>query len=202
MPGWADVPAASALAEPMDDTNLEPGTVLIAPHPTETIEILATPRETADRYRLKLTTPPGGGPGIRGLRTHIHPGFVERFRCVSGAMTVRVGSEVRDLAPGDEADVPSGVKHGFVATGSQGLVAEVEVVFTPPGPRPEADLVAFWADVDGLIREGRVSPRTGMPPLTHLAALLDQVPEAFRQPGLAGLLMKPLAILGRLRGYR
>ena len=181
---------------------LGPGTVLIAPHPTETVEILATPQQTTDRYRLRLTTPPGGGPGIRGLGPHVHPGFIERFHCVSGAMTMRVGSKLQDIGPGEGAEAPPGVIHGFSSSGDEPLVAEVEIVFTPPGPRPEADLVAFWAIVDGLIRRGDVNAKTGMPALLHLAVLIDQFPEAFRQPGVAGWLTKPLAMLGRIRGYR
>lgn len=74
--------------------------------------------------------------------------------------------------------------------------AHVEIVFTPPGPRPQADLVAHWASVDQLIREGRINERTGMPPLLQLAVLLDRVPEAFRMPGPAGWLMKRWPPLG------
>jgi quercetin dioxygenase-like cupin family protein len=185
----------------MDELSLEPGRVLIAPHPTETVEILATPRETGDRYRLRLRAPPDGGPGIRGRGVHAHPGFVEAFTCVSGAMTVRIGSEIWDLAPGETAEVPPDTVHGFVGASDAPLVVDVAIVFTPPGPRPEADLVAFWATVDRLIRQGRVNPRTGMPPLPQLVVLLDTVPEAFRQPGIAGWLIKPLALWGRLRGH-
>jgi len=175
--------------------------VLIAPHPTESVEILETPRQTGDRYRFRLRAPPGGGPGIEGRGVHAHPGFVESFQCVSGAMKMRVGSELSELSPGQGAEVPPDVVHGFVGVGERPLVVDVEIIFTAPGPRPEADLVVFWATVDRLIREGSVSERTGMPPLLQLVALLDRVPEAFRLPGITGWLMRPLAVLGRLRGY-
>ena len=115
---------------------------------------------------------------------------------------MRVGSELQDIDPGDGAEAPPGVIHGFSGRGEEPLVADVEIIFTPPGPRPEADLVAYWAIVDGLIRRGDVNAKTGMPPLLHLAVLLDRFPEAFRQPGAAGWLMIPLAMLGRMRGYR
>lgn len=88
------------------------------------------------------------------------------------------------------------------AGGHSVSVRDVDLVFTPPGPRSEADLVAFWVDLDKLARSGRTKPRTGMPPLPQLAVLLDDVPEAFTQPGIPGLLLKPLAVLRRLRGYR
>lgn len=185
----------------MEENRLEPGRVLIAPHPTETIEILETPDQTGDRYRLRLRAPPGGGPGIRGRGVHAHPGFVESFRCVSGAMKVRVGSQIGDLSPGQYAEVAPDTVHGFVGAGDEPLVVDVDIVFTPPGPRPQADLVTFWATVDELIRDGSISHRTGMPHLLQLAALLDRVPEAFRMPGPVGRLIKPLAVVGHFLGY-
>jgi hypothetical protein len=115
-------------------------------------------------------------------------------------MTVRVGSRLQDIQPGEDAEVPPGTVHGFLSIGDEPLVAEVEMIFTPPGHRPEADLICFWAIVDELVRDRHVSSRTGMPPLLQLVSLLDEFPEAFKQPGVAGWLMKPLAILGRLRG--
>jgi mannose-6-phosphate isomerase-like protein (cupin superfamily) len=179
-----------------------PGTVLKAPHPTETVEVLATPDETSDRYRVRLTAPPGGGSGIRGLGPHVHRGLVEVFRVVDGAMRVRVGDATWDVSDQNAVEVPAGAVHGFVNIGDGPLVVDLDLVFTPPGPRPEADLVTFWVMLDRLIRDGRTSRRTGMPPLPQLAVLLERVPEAFTQPGAAGLLMRPLAMLGRLQGYR
>ena len=118
-------------------------------------------------------------------------------------MTVRVGDQMWDVSGHDDVEVkvPAGTLHGFLNIGENPLVLDVDLVFTPPGPRPEADLVTFWVMLDGLIRDGRSSRRTGMPPLLHLAVLLGRVPDAFTQPGIAGLLMRPLAVLGRLRGY-
>jgi hypothetical protein len=43
---------------------VEPGTIL--KFPTETMEITATPEQTGDRYWVKMTVSPGGGPGIKG----------------------------------------------------------------------------------------------------------------------------------------
>src|SRR5918996_6070121 len=139
------------------------GRVLVAPHPTERIEILSTPAETPDRYRLRLTAPPRGGPGITGLGPHRHSGLVEEFCLVSGAMTVRIGREIKNVVPGDEVAAPAGTIHGFRGTGDDPLVVDVDLVFTAPGPRPSADLVQFWAIVDRLIRERKTDPRTGMP---------------------------------------
>ena len=171
--------------------------------PLETSEIVATPETTGDRYRIRATALEGGGPGIRGDGPHTHPGLVEVFRVVSGKMTLRLRKDFLNLGPGDEAEVPSGVVHGFVNPGPEPLVIDVDFVFTPPGPRPEADVVRFSAVLDALTRAGHVSRRSGMPSWSQMAVLLsDRFPEAAAQPGISGLLMRFLAVWGRLRGLR
>lgn len=170
--------------------------------PDESSEVVATPETTGDRYRVIGTTPPGGGPGIKGTGPHLHPGLIEIFRCVSGTMTVRVGKDLVEVSPGDVVEVPAGTVHGFVNTGEVPLVAEVDMVFTPPGPRPQADLMVFAVILDGLMRDGQVSKSTGLPPLSQQALLLRRrFPEALDQPGIGRLLMRLLAALGRLRRY-
>lgn len=177
-----------------------PGRVLR--FPTETIEVLATPAATGDRYRARLTAPPGGGPGIRGAGLHVHPGVDELFRVVAGTATMRLGRRTRDVSAGAEVEAPAGAVHGFVNSGDVDLVLDVDLVFTPPGPRPEADVMTIGLVLDGLIRDGKVGRRTGMPSVLQLAVLVAEHPEAMTQPGVAGMLMRPLAALGRLRGLR
>lgn len=180
---------------------IEPGVVL--EFPTERIEFLSTPATTGDRYQTRLTAPPGGGPGVKGGGPHTHPGLVEIFRCVSGEMTIRRGKDLAALSAGEDAEVPAGVVHGFVNSGTGSLVVDIDLVFTPPGPRPEADLSVLGLILDGLIRDGHVSRRTGLPPVTQVALLLkERFPEAMAQPGLGGLLVGPMAAVGRWRGYR
>jgi mannose-6-phosphate isomerase-like protein (cupin superfamily) len=170
--------------------------------PNESSEVVATPETTGDRYRIIGTTPPGGGPGIKGTGPHLHPGLIEIFRCVAGTMTVRVGKQLVEAFPGDVVEVPAGTVHGFVNTGEVPLVAEVDLVFTPPGPRPQADLIVFAIILDGLIRDGQVSKRSGLPPLSQQALLLRRrFPEAMHQPGIGNLAIGPLAALGRLLRY-
>jgi len=170
--------------------------------PNESSEVLATRETTGDRYRVIGTTPPGGGPGIKGTGPHLHPGLIEIFRCVSGTMTVRVGNKLVEASPGDVVEVPAGTVHGFVNSGKVPLVAEVDLVFTPPGPRTQADLILFAVILDRLIRDGQVSKRTGLPPISQQALLLRRrFPEAMEQSGIGKLAMRPLAALGRPRRY-
>jgi mannose-6-phosphate isomerase-like protein (cupin superfamily) len=170
--------------------------------PNESSEVLATPETTGDRYRIIGTTPPGGGPGIKGTGLHSHRGLVEVFRCLSGTMTVRVGKDLVEASPDEVVEVPAGIVHGFVNTGAVPLVAEVDLIFTEPGTRPQADLILFAIILDGLIRDGKVNKRTGLPPLSQQALLLRRrFPEAMDQPGIGKLIMASLAALGRLRRF-
>jgi mannose-6-phosphate isomerase-like protein (cupin superfamily) len=179
---------------------IEPGRVI--EFPDEVSEVVATPATTGDRYRVIGTTPPGGGIGLNGFGPHRHPGLIEVFHCVSGTMTVRVGNELVDLSPGGVVEVPAGTVHGFINTGIEPLVAEVDLVFTSPGPRPEADLIHFALVLDGLIRDGYVT-RSGFPPLSQQAVLLRRrFPEAMDQPGIGKPIMALFAVIGHLRRLR
>ena len=117
-------------------------------------------------------------------------------------MTARPGRRISDLAPGERLEVPPGTVHGFKNTGEEHLVAEVDIVFTPPGPRPEADLMAIGVAIAGLVKDGKVSGWTGFPPILQMAVIEDAYPEAMKEAGIAGMLMPSLAALGRLRGNR
>jgi mannose-6-phosphate isomerase-like protein (cupin superfamily) len=176
------------------------GTILdIGDH---TVEIIATPRDTGDRYRLRIVVRPGGGPGIDGDGPHIHPVLIETFVCRSGRMKARLGTTLTDVEPGQSIDVPMGTVHGFVNAGDEPLVVDSEVVFPAPGYRPAADLLAFAAIYDRLRLEPDVDPRTGEPPMLKVAVLTHAYRSAVMPPGLAGRLIRPLAAIGRLRGYR
>ena len=178
---------------------VRPGTVF--EDPSERTEVLATPEETGDRYRIRVTVVPGGGPGIRGSGIHTHPGLVEIFQCVSGTMTARFGRDISQLDPGNRLEIPAGIVHGFKNPGDEPLVVDVDMVFTPPGPRPEADPMATSVAIEALARDGKVSRRTGFPPVLQFAVIAEAHPEAMKLTGIAGLLMPSLAALGRLRGY-
>lgn len=177
---------------------LRPGAVLdIGDH---TVEVLSTPVETNDRYKLRIVAQPGS-PGIKGSFPHSHPALVETFECVSGDMRVRVGRRIEDIEPGQVVEVAPGRVHGFLNTGTGELIVDSEVIF-PTGYNPEIDLMRFAAIYDRLRREGPVNNGTGEPPLLQMAVLLVANPQVMRQPGLAGWLIKPLATVGRLRRYR
>jgi mannose-6-phosphate isomerase-like protein (cupin superfamily) len=166
------------------------------------VEILATPARTGDRYRLRIVAQPHGGPGIDGDDPHIHPSLVETFVCVSGSMRALVGRRLLDLAPGQRIEVPARTRHGFINAGDTPLEVESEVIFLPPGYRADADLMGFAATYGRLRGASNVDPRTGEPPMLQMAVLTDAYRSAVLPAGIAGTLIRPLAFVGRLRGYR
>jgi mannose-6-phosphate isomerase-like protein (cupin superfamily) len=166
------------------------------------VEILATPAETGDRYRLRIVAQPGGGPGIDGDDPHVHPSLVETFACVSGSMRALVGRRLLDLVPGERIEVPARTRHGFINTGDTPLEVESEVIFLPPGYRADTDLMRFAATYDRLRGASDVDPRTGEPPMLQMAVLTDAYRSAVLPAGIAGALIRPLAFVGRWRGYR
>ena len=166
------------------------------------VEVLQTPLETGDRYRLRIVAQPGGGPGIDGDDPHVHPMLRETFTCVSGSMRALLGRELIDIRPGRTVEVPAGRVHGFINTGDAPLIVESDVVFLPPGYRPTVDLMSFAAIYDRLRRQANIDSSSGEPPMLQMAVLTDAFRGAVMPAGIAGKLIRPLAFVGRLRGYR
>lgn len=165
-----------------------------------TVEVRETPLQTGDRYRLRIVAQPGG-PGIKGDFAHVHPILLETFPCVSGDMVVRAGKQVAPLPPGETAEVPPGLVHGFLNTGASPLVVDSALVFVD-GYAPEDDLLRFAGIYDRLRRDGATADDTPQePPMLQMAVLSHSYRRVIRQPGVAGLLMPALAAVGRARGY-
>ena len=179
---------------------VEPGSVLNLGQ--ETMEITGTPAETGDRYTVRMTVEPGGGPGVKGFGPHIHDGFTETFTVVSGAMKYRLGRQISEAGPGDRVEVPPGDVHGFKNIGDGELAVDVEIVFGADGPSPETDPMVLGVTVARLMNEGKKSRLTGYPPILQLAVIEYNTPRATRDAGIPGLVMPSLAWLGRRLGYK
>ena len=167
----------------------------------ETFRMLETPQETGDRYRLHVTVE----PAAKGPPPHVHPGLTEIFKVVTGTLTYKVGRVRQEVAAGQGADVPPGTAHSFWNASAETAEYEVDLVFTPPGPRPEADLVQMFEKIVSLAEQGQVSRVTRMPKMLQMAVLMDHYPEAMALAApmwLQRSLVRPLAALGRARGYK
>jgi mannose-6-phosphate isomerase-like protein (cupin superfamily) len=146
------------------------------------------------RNRCEVVLP----PGARLLAPHAHPEAHERLRVVEGRIALRIGRERRELGPGDEADIPAGTVHDWWNAGPG---AARVVVDTAPGARFEA----LMTTLIGLVHEGRTN-EAGTPHLLQLAVVLrayrDVIRLAHVPRGIGALVLAPLALLGRLHGYR
>jgi mannose-6-phosphate isomerase-like protein (cupin superfamily) len=138
----------------------------------------------------------GGTPEVP---EHVHPRQEERFVVLSGRMGVRAAGRERVLGAGEEVVVPPGTPHTFWNAGEEELHHVVEL-------RPALEHEVFFETVFGLQRDGRFPVEgDGRPPNPLQGALLVlgygnylAKPPIPAQRALFG----PLALLGRLFGYR
>jgi quercetin dioxygenase-like cupin family protein len=167
-------------------------TVFEDPASGERTEVLASPLDTGDRYRVRLTIAPASGP-----ERHRHPTLTEAFVVRDGEVRLRVGRDVSPLHRDDRGVVPAGATHAVWNPADRPAVLDVDIILGPEGRWSNADIVRFGAAyVELASAKGRASPR-------HLALLLDELPDAFVLPGPVGiqrLIIAGLAGLARRRG--
>lgn len=168
------------------------GTVYEDPTGGERTEVIASPLDVGDRYRVRLTIAPAGRP-----ERHRHPTLTEAFVVRDGEVRLRVGREVSVLHPDDRGVVPAGATHAVWNPADRPAVLDVDIVLGPEGRWPTADIVRFGAAYVGLANaRGRASP-------LQLALLVDEFPDAYVLPfpvGVQRLIIGALAGLARRRG--
>jgi mannose-6-phosphate isomerase-like protein (cupin superfamily) len=158
--------------------------------PDETIRIRS---ESPEALEVEGTWGPGGSPPPK----HFHPEQDERFEALEGTLTARVDGEQRELGAGDVLEIPRGSVHQMWNAGA--VPARALWVTSPAGRTAD-----WFADLDGLLRSGRVG-RNGMPGPLAFGAYLSEYRDVFRLAGPQPVLMpllSSLGALGRLKGYR
>lgn len=136
--------------------------------------------------------------GHAPIPAHVHARQEERFVVLSGRMGVRAAGIEKVLGAGEEAVVPPGTPHTFWNASPNGEVLHQVVEL-----RPALDSERFFETVFGLQREGKlVEGRT--PNLLMMAPVIVRYENWLAGPPvvLQRLLFSPLALLGRLLGYR
>ena len=169
------------------------GTLFDDPQTGERSEVLASPTETGDRYRVRLTLPPGS----TGPERHRHPALTEEFVVRSGTVSFRLGREISVLRAGETRRAASGTTHALWNSGDGPAEIDVEIIFAPPGPRPAADIVQFGALYAEIARAGH------RPGLLVTALLLDDFSDAYALAvplALQRAIVRPLAAIARMRG--
>jgi mannose-6-phosphate isomerase-like protein (cupin superfamily) len=85
----------------------------------ETLEVRGTRitiRVASPRVSITDHEVPAGFPGPP---LHVHPGFDEVFVVLAGTLTVRVGSDVREVGPGETAYADGHTPHTFANPSSE-----------------------------------------------------------------------------------
>jgi quercetin dioxygenase-like cupin family protein len=138
-------------------------------------------------------------PGGSRLPPHIHRLQDETFELLEGTVRFGVRGEFLERAPGERLTVPHGASHSLCIIGD--VTARFRVEF-----RPALDLEGFFKALYGLGAAGKVN-RFGLPGPIWIATLMWTFPkEFFYLPVLPWWLQRsvlaPLALIGRLVGYR
>jgi quercetin dioxygenase-like cupin family protein len=142
----------------------------------------------------EMILPPGGFVAAE----HVHPKQEERYEILAGELNVRLDGRARILGPGDRVVVPAGRPHIWWNAGREDVRFRCEVA---PALRFETLLETIF----GLASDGKTDDR-GLPSPLQLAVLMRAYREEIRlarpSPAAQSLLFGPLAIAGRLVGYR
>jgi quercetin dioxygenase-like cupin family protein len=102
-----------------------PGQELVDPVTGARLRFLATAASTGGAaVRMRIVAPSGWSAGPR----HVHPHQTERLRVLGGPFEAKVGQTTRQLAPGDEIEVPPETRHTITLVG---IAGELEVEFEP-----------------------------------------------------------------------
>jgi quercetin dioxygenase-like cupin family protein len=151
--------------------------------------------DTNGRIALgEMVLPPGGFVAAE----HVHPNQEERYEIIVGELRVRLDGRERVLGPGDRIVVPVGRPHVWWNAGRDEVRFRCEVT---PALHFEAFLETFF----GLAADGRTD-RRGLPNPLQLAVLMRAYHEEVRlarpPAAIQTAMFAPLALIGRLLGYR
>jgi quercetin dioxygenase-like cupin family protein len=127
---------------------------------------------------------------------HSHPSQDEHFEVTEGQLSVKLGSQTRELGAGDTVDVPRGVVHTFRNSGTTTARAKWQV-------RPAQRTEEFFRAVDSLRKQGHGTSAGVSPPA---GALLAKEFSAEFRPALPqvarSLFLPALAAYAKRRGYK
>jgi quercetin dioxygenase-like cupin family protein len=156
--------------------------------PSESVTVVAS---TPEALVVEASYGPGGKPPPK----HFHPHQDERFEVLEGKLSFRLGSIERELAAGEEIEIPQAIAHQVWNPNDETARVTWE---TRPALRTEQ----WFRGVDAVVREA--GDKTPSP--LAFAALLSEYRDCFRlavgPDPLVGPVIKLLGAVGRLRGQR
>lgn len=171
------------------------GDVIENPVTGERVVVRQGTEDTAgERLEVDLYVRPGGAV----VGEHVHPHLEERFTVLRGRVGFRLNGKEATATLGDTLHVPAGMAHDWWNAGDD--EAHVRVEIQPVG-RFEEMILNFF----GLAQDGKTDKK-GTPHLLQLAVLAREYDDVLylTRPPLIGqrFLFGPLALLGRMLGYR
>ena len=136
------------------------------------------------------------GPQTGGTPVHTHPLATESYDVLEGRLDVYVDGTWRTLSAGERVSVPPGGRHTF--RNASDLPARVYNTH-----RPALRFGEYFAALDrvvnsGAIRDGRMTPKV----ILHMAVLMTSFEDEIRSVKPPHAVMRVLALVGRLLGYR
>jgi mannose-6-phosphate isomerase-like protein (cupin superfamily) len=155
--------------------------------------------KTGDRLTFLRTAADTGGelleydlrfvPRGFAVRDHVHPHQEERHEVLEGSLGIVVDGREQRLGAGESETVPPATRHRIFKTQDEPILARFAI-----RPALESDVL-----LETLFAIG------GDPSFLQLAVIFDEFAELGRapkpSPGVQRTLLKPLAAIGRARGY-
>ena len=135
-------------------------------------------------------------PRSSGTPVHIHPAAVESYQVLEGQLELYVNGKWSKLAVGEKASVSSGVPHTFRnPSDSQTRVLNVHA--------PALRFEEYFGGIDSVVRSGKVAhDRMSLKSILYLSLLMTSFPNEIRSVRPPHVLMKAVAALAQLLGYR
>ncbi len=172
------------------------GTTIESPQTGERLTFRST-RESShgELFQAELLVQPG--PYV--VKSHVHPKQEERFVVLEGKYGWKIGDQSGVAGPGETLVCPIGVPHSQWNAGDQPMRIYYE-------HRPALESAELFFETQfGLSREGKLAPN-GDIALLQAAVLVMEVGDFIRPAAppiwLQNIVFPPIAMLGRLLGYR
>lgn len=174
--------------KPDPDSYFEPGDVIKSETQRNKIKVLS---KGNDHLRLELTF----YPGAEGPPPHIQTEWDEKYKVLSGELSLLLDGEEKKLAPGDEITIPRGIPHKPSNPSDETVVCEVIM---------PAQFVLYLGQAYGYMDEDE---KNAQPPrMIFQMAMLNQYFDSYLGEGppvwvqkVLNFLLIPLA---RLLGYK
>ena len=137
-------------------------------------------------------------PGGFVAAAHVHPRQTERFEVLKGELSLQVGADTLQAAPGETVTVAPGTAHRFWNAGETDVRFLCEV-------RPALQFESLIETMFTLAEQGKTN-RKGMPNPFRLAVIAYSHFDTVRLPFPPAFLQRAALVigasLGRLLGYR